>query len=112
MGSPQTYRQALEKLCRTRLDEVKLRVELARNFLREIHEDTKNGTLPRPDGEFAYRRAVRAENLALAEYTRILRIFHNLTVNGKVPDGTDWPRPRTAATNGANSANGANGEDH
>lgn len=37
------------------------------------------------DGSFAYRQALRAENFALAEYRRVLTIFTDLTVSGKMP---------------------------
>ena len=38
-----------------------------------------------PDGTFAYRQSLRSENAALAEYRRVLRIFTDLTVDGKMP---------------------------
>ena len=96
MTNAQPDRKALEELWRGRLNEARLRVELARNFMREIQQDFKNGTMPQPDGNVAFQRAVRAENSALAEYSRVLRVFHDLTVNGKIPDENDWPRHRAA----------------
>ena len=33
-----------------------------------------------------HQKALRAENAALAEYSRVLRIFTNLTVRGIIPD--------------------------
>jgi len=100
MTNAQPDRKLLEELWRDRLNEARLRVELARNFLREIQQDFKNGTMPQPDGDFAFQRAGRAENSALAEYSRVLRVFHDLTVKGKIPDETDWP-PRYRAARGS-----------
>jgi len=39
-----------------------------------------------PDGEFAYRKALRADTDALVEYSRILRLTTDLLLKGKVPD--------------------------
>jgi hypothetical protein len=44
------------------------------------------GNLPAPDGEFAYRRALRDESQLRGEYLRILRLVHDLVVDGKVPE--------------------------
>ena len=38
-----------------------------------------------PDGAPAYRQALRNESAALAEYRRMLRIFNELTIDGKMP---------------------------
>jgi hypothetical protein len=94
MSTPEPDRKELEDLWRSRLNEARLRVELARNFMQEVQRDFKSGTIPQPDGDFAYRRAVHAENTALAEYSRILRVYHDLSVNGKKPGEADWPRYR------------------
>jgi hypothetical protein len=39
-----------------------------------------------PDGDFAYRQALRAETAALVEYFRILRLTSDLILNAKLPD--------------------------
>jgi hypothetical protein len=41
---------------------------------------------PTDDGNFALRKALRAENFALAEYHRVLTIFTDLVLRGKIPD--------------------------
>ncbi len=41
--------------------------------------------MPRADGSFALQRAIIAENVALAEYYRVLQIFTQLTVHGVRP---------------------------
>ncbi len=53
-------------------------------YLKEIQRDRAD--MPAADGDFAYRRALQAENVALAEYKRILRVFADLVVEGKTPD--------------------------
>ena len=63
--------QELEQLWRTRLDDVQLRLDYATSYA--------NG---RDD-----RWARKAHETALAEYTRVLRIFTDLVVHGKIPDG-------------------------
>ena len=62
--------QELEQLWRNRLDDAKLRLAYATSYA--------NG---RDDGW-----ARRAHETALAEYTRVLRIFTDLVVHGKIPE--------------------------
>src|SRR5437764_7775527 len=47
-----------------------------------------------PDGSFAYRKTLRSENAALAEYQRVLTIFCDLTVNRR-PESLIRARSRT-----------------
>lgn len=44
------------------------------------------GDVPSPDGQYAYQGALRAENAAFAEYSRVLRIFSDLVLHGKMPE--------------------------
>lgn len=62
--------QELEQRWRSRLDDAKLRLDYATSYA--------NG---RDDGW-----ARRAHGTALAEYTRVLRIFTDLVVHGKIPE--------------------------
>jgi hypothetical protein len=41
---------------------------------------------PAPDGLFAFRNATRAETAARNEYMRVLTIYTNLVIHGKIPD--------------------------
>jgi len=50
-------------------------------------EEQNDGARRRPDATEALMRARQAESQALAEYTHVLRIFTDLTVHGKVPEG-------------------------
>jgi hypothetical protein len=42
--------------------------------------------VPTPDGHYAYQRALRAEGEARAEYQRVLKIVHDLVLDGQLPD--------------------------
>ena len=81
-----TQRQALENLWRERLNDAKLRLDFARNFVKELQRDHLAGGVPPPDGEFAFRKALTAENRALAEYNRVLHIFSDLVVRRQLPN--------------------------
>lgn len=85
MGSA-PKRRDLEELWRERLKDAKLRLEFAYNYVKEVQKDLEAGGVPAPDGNFAFARAIKAENFALAEYNRVLRIFGDLLVQGKIPD--------------------------
>ena len=87
---PDPTRQRLEALWRSRVTDAKLRLEFARLFLKEVQTDLAADVVPVADGQFAFRQALRAENAALAEYNRVLRIYTDLTMNGTVPDEDAW----------------------
>ena len=74
------------ELWRKRLDDAKLRVDFARQYKKEVERDFPVGSIPTADGNFAFHRALRAENVALAEYNRVLRIYGHLILHGEVPD--------------------------
>jgi hypothetical protein len=88
----------LETLWRGRLHEARLRLDFARNFLKEVQRDFPLSE-PSPDGRYEYRRAIRLERLALREYRHVQRMLHDLQVNGTVPDEEEWKR-RTAPGGG------------
>lgn len=89
MRDPTPDRKALEDLWWRRLNDAKLRVDFARNHMNEVHRDYPSG--PESDHVFARQQALREENFARAEYNRILGIYTDLTVHGKVPSEDDWP---------------------
>ncbi len=86
MDGPTPNKQQLEDLWRERLNTAKLRLDFARQYMKEVQRDRNSGDIPGPDGNFAYQKALRAENTALAEYNRVLRVFTKLVVDGKIPD--------------------------
>ncbi len=83
-------RTALEALWRQRVNDAKLRLDFASNYVKEIQRDFSSGELPAPDGHFAYQQALRAESFALGEYRRVLAIFTGLVTHGKEPDEDQW----------------------
>jgi hypothetical protein len=86
-------REALEQLWRNRLKDAKLRLDFARSYLKEVRRDfhDREFPVPSPDGNFAYRKALRAENAALAEYRRILAVVADLFTTGEAPAQQDSP---------------------
>ena len=89
VATPDSSREELEDLCRRRVASAKLRLDFARQYLTEVQRDFPlNDTSP--DGQYATQHALRAENFALAEYRRVLRVYTDL-VDGTLPD-EDWQR--------------------
>ena len=83
MNDPAKQREALEDLWRERTENAQRHYRIAKaECAKAISE--QSGAAP-PDGAFGYRKALRIENTALAEYKRVLTIFCDLTVNGKMP---------------------------
>jgi hypothetical protein len=76
----------LEELWQLRLKNAELRYTHAREQLRNILRSLAPGEVPSADGSYAYQQALRAEKIALADYTRVLRVFTDLVVHGKPPE--------------------------
>jgi len=70
---------------RKRLKNAKERLDFARAFVEEVEQDMQSGSIRHHDGQEAYQRALRAEVLALQEYSRVLEIFNKLVVHGEIP---------------------------
>jgi hypothetical protein len=83
MNSPAKERAMLEDLWRERTEAAQKHYRIAKAECAEAI--SMQSDVEPPDGAFGYRRALRAENVALAEYRRVLFIFTDLTVNGKMP---------------------------
>ncbi len=77
-------REELEEDWRLRLEGTLHRYRTASEMYRKVLQAQPDGLPPSPDG--AVGRARQAESDALAEYTRVLRIFTDLTMHGKIPD--------------------------
>jgi len=76
-------RSDLEDLWRSRLTSARRRYETAREACKEAL--AAEGDNQSPDGSFAYRQALRAENAPNAEYNRVLTIFCDLRLSGIMP---------------------------
>ena len=80
-------RLELEDVWRERLNDALRRYRIAKLEASTALIRERNEEIASPDGQFAFRKAQRAENMALAEYKHILTIFHNLVIDGKIPNG-------------------------
>ena len=83
-SSASVTRRDLESAWRVGCEMARERYEMARRRYRKLLEEKPEGPIPRHDDPLALARD--AETEALAEYTRILRIFTELTVRGRIPD--------------------------
>ena len=77
-------RRALGAIWRERLENARVRHEAAKAALQVARE--RHSQLTSPDDSFALDHAVRAECRALAEFKRVLTVFNDLVVNGRIPD--------------------------
>ena len=89
-------RQELEESWRLRLLEARERYDLAAGQYRNALQEQPEGLMPSPDDSLT--RARQAKSRALAAYTRVLRIFTDLTVHGRVPEEQSTAASVTAVT--------------
>ena len=82
----QRYRDSeeLKESWRLKLQDAKSQYEAATAHYRAMLQQRPDGVPVTPDSALALAR--RAESEALAEYTRVLRVFIELTT-GKAPEG-------------------------
>jgi hypothetical protein len=83
MQSVGPARHELENLWRKRLSETERNYQIAKQATREAV--LQSNSIPPADGQFGFRKAQRAETMALAEFRRVLLIFNDLVINGKFP---------------------------
>jgi len=83
MNNPANQREALEDLWRERTETAQKHYRIAKAECAKAI--SMQSDVEPPDGTFGYRKALRLENAALAEYSRVLRIFIDLTVDGRMP---------------------------
>jgi hypothetical protein len=91
MSDIQPTHQELESQLRERVADAKVRLDLTRNYLKEVQRDLKSGMLPPSDGRYAHHRALQAETLALDHYQHVLKTLSGLVVDGKIPDEQEPP---------------------
>jgi hypothetical protein len=68
-----------------RCESLKRDLEAAKLHRAEVETRYRGGSILSEDF-YGYRRAVEAENDALTEYSRALRIYANLAIHGKASD--------------------------
>ena len=83
LGSSDT-RQDVEEYWRRRLEESQVRYRKATEHYRKLLQEQPKGAPYNPNGALALAR--QAESQALADHTRLLRIFTQLTVYGQIPN--------------------------
>jgi CheY-like chemotaxis protein len=86
---PAAGRQELEDLWRAKLEEAQGRYNAATEEYRRLLAGKPDGVPANPDSPVA--RARQAQSVALAEYSRVLRVFTELTVHGRRPEEQSMP---------------------
>lgn len=76
----------LQVLWKKNLEEAEQELERARSAVKEFKTEIQSGKIQTPDVHYAYQHALRAENLALAKYAKILIVANDLTLHEKLPD--------------------------
>ena len=82
--SPSPARRDLEEAWRVRSEMARERYEMASRRYRKLLDEKPRGLIPRHDDPLALARHEESE--ALAEYMRILRLFTELTLHGRIPE--------------------------
>jgi hypothetical protein len=76
-------RKALEEIWRKRLEDAKLQVLFAQNFVSDVKREMHD--VPPPDSSYAYQEALKAETFAREKYNSVLRVYRALLVGGEIP---------------------------
>jgi hypothetical protein len=84
--SPQSFRRELEDVWRERVQAQYRLYRSASEQFRKVLEEQRHATKPSPDGNQAVFNALELENSARKEYMRVVRIFSDLTLRGKIPE--------------------------
>ena len=93
MAAVTPSQKLLEDLWRERLDAHRVSYQQAKIGYAQAIKQGAEGSCPGVDGSFAIQKALRAENRALSEYLRVLRIFTELILHGNVPEEPGIYRP-------------------
>jgi hypothetical protein len=107
MRDIQSTRQELENLWRKRVEDAKIQLDFASKYVKEVQRDLKAGTIPSPDGHYAYQHGLRVETLALKHYRRVLNTLNELVLHGKIPDEQEPPRSSTMSASGDSPDDGS-----
>lgn len=87
MNLPRDQRLELEESWRCKLQAASARYQAATEKYRRILEEQDEEVEPKPTSTAEVVRALQEETEARVEYGRILRMFTNLTMYDKFPDG-------------------------
>lgn len=78
-------RQQLENFWREKLQQSRTRFEAGKEHAKQAITERNEALTPSSDGAFAVSQSSQAESRALAEYRRVLLLFTDLVVHGKMP---------------------------
>jgi hypothetical protein len=84
--SPQRCKANLDDRWRLRLEQAIKRHKIAKANCVKVLDEFRSGLTVPPDGSLAVRHAVLEETAAREEHIRVLRIFMDLTIHGKIPN--------------------------
>jgi hypothetical protein len=71
---------------RRRFTDAKLRLDVARAFVKRVSDGCESGVISVSNGVRAYRLALESERDALAEFDRVAGILEDLILHDTVPD--------------------------
>lgn len=87
--APRNHRKELEDQWRQRVDNARAVYFRANAQHKRMVEELGHGQIQPADGSFAVASARRAEAWALSEFTRTMRVYSDLVVNGIIPPSDD-----------------------
>lgn len=78
-------RSQMEALWRDRLKDALRQLNSATLHVQEVQQEVRLRVLPFPDGDHAFRQALRAETDARRRYMSVLMTLQNLILHRKIP---------------------------
>ena len=91
MGGIEYTRKDLEHLWKARVENIKLHLDFAAQYLREVGDDHRAGRMPQSDSD-ARENAIRAYTEALTEFINVSKIYQDLVLHGRVPGEEQLPQ--------------------
>ena len=85
MGGSEHTRKDLEHLWKARVENIKLHLDFAAQYLREVGDDQRAGRMAPTDSD-ARENAIRAYTEALTKFVKVSKIYQELVMHGRVPD--------------------------
>lgn len=85
MDRDPTARKDIENL-RLCVQDAKLRLDFAVNYLKEVEEDGRSQLMPASESDLALQLAIKAEREARVVYLKTLKVYEDLLIGGKLPN--------------------------
>ena len=89
MGDTRSAPEGIAVLWRKRLQDAFHQLNSATFHVQEVQQDYRSRAVPSPDGDLAFRIALRAETAARREYMRVAIILHEFIMHGTIPSEGD-----------------------